>query len=201
MPTSVWVAILVLIPAMFYFGITNDWGVLGYGFWSIVIMSVIVGIFKAIEEDKTLVQVNQDYINALNELKENPNSTDLRQKALHAGRVKASVVREYVGQNKNSSITVFDEISIKNDLDAIIANSSPFSYADELEKLNKLKVDGVITEQELIDIKSKVSINSSGVNDAIRLLRGLKDLEVEGALTESEYNMKKWEILSKRLLK
>jgi hypothetical protein len=56
----------------------------------------------------------------------------------------------------------------------------------------------VLTQEEFAGLKRQITDRSSGVEDVIRLLRGLKALEREGVLTEGEFNTKKWDILSQR---
>jgi hypothetical protein len=70
--------------------------------------------------------------------------------------------------------------------------------ADGLARLVALQREGVLTPEELDRLKRQITDRSSGVEDVIRLLRGLKALEREGVLTEGELNLKKWDILSKR---
>lgn len=43
-------------------------------------------------------------------------------------------------------------------------------------------------------------MKSNQVDDAVKLLRALHQLVTLGGLTEGEYNMKKWEILSQKLI-
>lgn len=78
-----------------------------------------------------------------------------------------------------------------------LRRSSPSAFA----RLAALHHEGVLTPEELVLQKKQITGWSSRVEDAIRLLRGLKALEREGVLTEGEFNIKKWDILSKRLLR
>ncbi|MFB1497290.1 SHOCT domain-containing protein, partial [Thiocapsa sp. N5-Cardenillas] len=78
---------------------------------------------------------------------------------------------------------------------------APVSIADGLARLAALHREGVLTPEELARLKRQITERSSGVEDVIRLLRGLKALEREGVLTEGEFNIKKWDILSGRLLR
>jgi hypothetical protein len=77
---------------------------------------------------------------------------------------------------------------------------APAGIAEGLARLAALHREGVLTPEELAGLKRRITKRSSGVEDVIRLLRGLKVLEREGVLTEGEFNIEKWDILSKRLL-
>lgn len=54
---------------------------------------------------------------ALNELRSNPNSPDIRQTTLRLGREYSALTREH------KNVTIFDEIALKNDIDAACAGA------------------------------------------------------------------------------
>jgi len=76
------------------------------------------------------------------------------------------------------------------------------SVADEIERLAQLAQEGIITQEELTNAKSQLigRTTPSQVDEAAKLLRQLFALKAQGILTESEYNMKKWDVLSMRLV-
>jgi len=71
--------------------------------------------------------------------------------------------------------------------------------ADELEKLAKLTKDGILTNDELARAKELfLGRPPNHIDQSIQLLMNLKELQKQGVLSESEFNIKKWDILSKR---
>lgn len=72
------------------------------------------------------------------------------------------------------------------------------SVSDELKKISQLKNEGLINEQEWDQAKKYlIGAPPSKIEIAERQIRQLYALCAEGALTESEFRMKKWDILSK----
>lgn len=70
--------------------------------------------------------------------------------------------------------------------------------ADELRKLAALVEEGILSQEDWERAKAAyIGKPSDKQSEAIRLLRGLHDLTKHGALTESEFRQKKWDILSK----
>jgi hypothetical protein len=70
--------------------------------------------------------------------------------------------------------------------------------ADELRKLAVLTNEGVLTRDDLERAKGLFLGKPRPKQDeATRLLRNLYELHCQGALSESEFNMKKWDILAK----
>lgn len=149
---------------------------------------------KAYEEERSGAELA--YKDALAALEGNPGNPVLRKSALEKGR-------EYAKFNIKYETGRFDEIALRNDIEAAVAGRSGpgnGSQADEVRKLASLKKDGVISQEELDTIKSKIFVKPTRVHEVIALLRGLKNLEREGVLTENEFKMKKWDILSKKIL-
>lgn len=73
------------------------------------------------------------------------------------------------------------------------------SAADEIEKLSQLAKEGILSQEELSRAKEMfLGRSPNHVDQSITLLRQLKALEKQGVLSESEFNMKKWDVLSKR---
>lgn len=113
------------------------------------------------QREEALIGAKSAYQSALGKLKERPSDPDRRQRALEAGRTYSSLTRE------NKGVTVFDEIALKNDLDAATAGAAAFTATvapvatpaptptvaaptlqDRLRKLEDLKAQGLITEDE-----------------------------------------------------
>jgi hypothetical protein len=72
------------------------------------------------------------------------------------------------------------------------------SVTEELTGLARLHHDGVLSDQEWERAKEMfIGAQKSEQDDAVRLLGDLNSLYRGGALSEGEFNMKKWDILSK----
>lgn len=171
--------------------------------WLIVVAIVVVPILTLVGNQVIDSRAQRAYQDALAALTDDPANTALRQEALRAGRALADAGRQINVGSKTPRVVVHDELAIRNDLDAIHAGAAraPAGIADDLATLAALHREGVLTSEELTRLKQQITGRSSGVEDVIRLLRGLKALEREGVLTEGEFNIKKWDILSKRLLR
>jgi hypothetical protein len=107
------------------------------------------------------------------------------------------------------NIRICDEAFLKNDNDAPCAwaragtanTDIPSDAAAEIEKLTELMREGILTPEEWQSAKAKiVGLKQDHVDEAVRLLRALHELMTLGGLTESEYNMKKWDVLSQKLI-
>ncbi|HEY0781328.1 MAG TPA: hypothetical protein VGE98_02655, partial [Thermoanaerobaculia bacterium] len=92
------------------------------------------------ERRKRLQHAYETYWRCLQELKAEPGSPDLREKALAWGRYYSNLTRDRKGT------TVYDEVALKNDLDAACAGAvhvervSPAATSMPLnERLNHLK--------------------------------------------------------------
>lgn len=71
--------------------------------------------------------------------------------------------------------------------------------ADEIAKLSQLANEGILTEDELARAKDlMLGRPSSDIDQSIVLLKNLHELQRQGVLSESEFNMKKWDVLSKK---
>lgn len=171
--------------------------------WVIFLVIILGGIVKFVTDKNDLADAEKVYQDRLEALRNDPSNSQLREAALKSGRALAKVGRRINEGAKRQQVIVHDEDVIRNDLEAITAGAMArtSSVADEIKKLAMLHRDGIITIEEFGRLKQQLAGKPSGVNDVIRLLRGLKDLEREGALTESEFNMKKWDILSRRTVR
>jgi len=71
--------------------------------------------------------------------------------------------------------------------------------AKELRKLAELVAEGILSNDEMARAKELLlGSPKDGRDEMVRLLRNLNKLKKEGVITQNEYNMKKWDILSKR---
>ncbi len=137
---------------------------------------VCAGIFVAIviyayvsseadeERRRKLAHAHAAYQTALTKLKQQPTDATCRQLALDAGRTYSNLTRESKG------VTLFDEMALKNDLDAAAAGAGAGaptmtaptsvpetpSVADRLGVLGDLKARGLITEEEFQARRTKV---------------------------------------------
>jgi hypothetical protein len=81
----------------------------------------------------------------------------------------------------------------------INASRSPVSPADELGRLSQLRAEGAISDLDWERAKDLYLGKRPDARQAmIEQLRGLHDLHRRGALSESEFNMKKWDVLSQK---
>lgn len=79
------------------------------------------------------------------------------------------------------------------------ATSSGGGIAEEIKKLSLLCEEGILTQEELERAKEMfIGRHPNHVDESIHLLRQLRDLQKQGVLSESEFNMKKWDVLSKK---
>jgi len=80
-------------------------------------------------------------------------------------------------------------------------SSGRTSVAEEIQRLAYLANEGILTQDEWLRAKDHlIGVSPSQVDEATKLLRQLHALFVQGVLSESEYNMKKWDVLSQRLI-
>ena len=94
----------MLIPAIVFLMLIVA---LGFG--------VHVAMKYAAETKRRLLVAKRAYQLALEEVKKNPTSPDARQTALQLGRRYSALTREH------NNVTLFDEIALKNDIDAASA--------------------------------------------------------------------------------
>ena len=103
------------------------------------------------EQIKQLNAARDAYFDALQRLKANPTSADLRESTLQLGRTYSNLTR-----NK-SGVTVYDEVALSNDINAACARATIFvdnksalsqTIESRLQKLAELKSKGLINEEE-----------------------------------------------------
>jgi hypothetical protein len=76
--------------------------------------------------------------------------------------------------------------------------AGPIGMAAELSKLAELKAEGILSEEEFQRAKELfVGATPDQQTEALDLLRQLHALQRSGVLSEMEFNMKKWEVLSR----
>ena len=179
--------------------------------WIFIIVVAAIVVTVAVSENKK--KARKAYEDALQRLKEEPNDPNLRVRALGLGRVYSNLMRNSKG------VTTFDEVALMNDINAVCARATvgqntvgrvevtnPMalrgtSVAQEIEQLGKLFLAGVITAEEFERGKSLfLGASPDKAAAAMQLLQNLDALKKEGVLSESEFRMKKWEILSERLI-
>jgi hypothetical protein len=92
-----------------------------------------------------------------------------------------------------------------NDLATLVAtgqSNNSDNVATQIEKLDNLHKNGIITQEELASGKALFLGNPPNIAaQTLDILDGLHKLKTSGALSESEYNVKKWELLSGKNLK
>ena len=93
-----------------------------------------------------------------------------------------------------SSVPFIDELQSAI---VVASNTQDADIPEQLAKLSELQKQGVLTDDEFTRAKELyIGRPLKDSEKAMLLLRSLHDLFAAGALTESEYNIKKWEILS-----
>jgi hypothetical protein len=153
------------------------------------------------------------YLKALQDLRKHPNDPDLRDKVLMLGR------RCFGQIIYPDSHARFDEVALMNDINAACARAtigedkvlkveitnpqalSSKSIAQQIEELKELHARGVITSEEFERGKGLfLGAPPDKAAAAIKLLQNLDDLKKQGVISDSEFRMKKWDILSERLI-
>ena len=150
----------------------------------------------------------EQYEQILERIKNNPNDSNLRIEARRIGKwLTAHLPGKYTEQ------------SLTNDLIAILGGSPglgnadvvkveitnpellhPTDIAEQVEKLGQLFLKGVITAEEFERGKAMFLGNPPNVaQQTMETLNDLYRLQQKGALSESEYNTKKWDLLSGKL--
>lgn len=178
-----------------------------------VVVIIVIFIIGVLNKTARLKAAETSYRDSLQKLKRDPNNPDLREMTLERGRKYSNMARD------NKGHTIFDEMALMNDINAACARATlghnsvgkvevtnvrqmgGKSASQEIEKLGKLFLGGIITAEEFERGKSLfLGTPPDKAEEAIELLQNLNVLKVNGVLSQSEFNMKKWEILSERLL-
>ena len=172
------------------------------GFLILVVGIIVLKTLADISLPKAFSAADQEYMEALDALGEDPNNPALWKAALQKGRARAELSRALAKSRKGSNMMVFDETALRNDIDAVtVGRSVKFSHADEMRKLATLEQAGVITRDDLESLESKLAGKPNEVMNAIRLLDSLKDLEREGLLSASELELKARQVFLKNGLR
>jgi hypothetical protein len=177
------------------------------------LVAAIPLIIRDIIRGRMPEQAKKAYCNSLRRLQQDPNNPDLRADTVRLGREYAALAKDSKGRS------TFDEVAIANDLQAACARATTGensvakvevtniaalnsrSIAEEIERLGQLFLTGVVTAEEFERGKALflgTPVDKAAV--AVEFLQNLDALKKEGILSQSEFNMKKWEILSERLL-
>lgn len=134
----------------------------------LLLVLLIVGflVWRAVQRAnaaKALATAREDYELMLSKLKKKPTSPELKQAALNAGRHYASLARA------SNGTTIFDEMMLKNDLDAASAGAvaapvdvvapaapAPVSVEQRLAQLDALRAKGIVTDDEYATRRQKI---------------------------------------------
>jgi hypothetical protein len=127
---------------------------------------VIIGIalfINASRRGARLRSAEEAYQKALHDLRRAPHSSKQREATLLAGREYARVARE------NKRETIFDEIALMNDINAIAGqqvSAQPtgrkeqtepqLSYEERLERLQRLAAAGHLTKDEYVEKRRRL---------------------------------------------
>lgn len=118
---------------------------MGYLCVGVIILALIGGFFGAINQQKQMRAALQAYQACLARLKAEPNNPELRQQTLQLGRVYSNLTRDKKG------VTVYDEVALKNDIDAACAGAVSVqarSVEERLTGLKQLYAAGHVTDDE-----------------------------------------------------
>ena len=150
----------------------------------------------------------EQYERILERIKNNPNDGNLRLEARRIGKWLTSHLPQK-----------YTEQSLTNDLIAVIGGHpdgkgvvkveitnpeklQPVDVAEQVEKLGQLFLKGVITAEEEEFERGKALFLGNPPDVARKTMETLDDLyrlQQKGALSEGEYNIKKWDLLSGKL--
>jgi hypothetical protein len=177
----------------------------------LIIAGIILLCVIAVSAEQS--KAKKAYQASLRRLKRDPNNPDLREAALRLGRKYSNLLRTY------NVKTAFDETALMNDINAACARATvgqnevvrvevtnPIvlgaeSVAEQVERLGQLFIAGVITAEEFERGKTLfLGAAPDKAASAVELLQNLNALKQQGVISESEFNIKKWEILSERLI-
>lgn len=167
-----------------------------FGMFAFVVLCLFVLAFYIIYKSQPKQKTPEEmYEEILKELKKDPTNPELREQALQLGR-------DYYNTTDASA----DELAIMNDINAACARAAiaaqpELAPANQIEALSDLMQAGVLSPDEFRRAKANIiGKPPSQVDEATKLLAQLYQLYKQGVLTQSEYNIKKWDILSQRLI-
>ena len=148
----------------------------------------------------------QEYERLLEKIKNNPEDRSLRLELRKVGKWLVAHLPQYTEQSlANDLAAVLGAQTGADVLKVEITNAdklNPLDVAEQVEKLGQLFLKGVITSEEFERGKAMFLGNPPDVaQQTMETLDDLYSLKQKGALSESEYNVKKWDLLSGKLIK
>jgi hypothetical protein len=99
---------------------------------AIFVIVVVAVIVSANAQQKQVTAAFKAYQESLERLRAEPNSSGLRQRVLELGRVYSNLTRDRKG------VTVYDEVALKNDIDAACAGAVSIQNRSIEDRLAKL---------------------------------------------------------------
>ena len=128
-----------------------------------VVIFLIVGagiVVVAYQHNVSREAAKKAYHKSLSRLRNNPNNASQRQETLELGRVYSNLTRN------NQGITVFDEVALKNDIDAACAGAVTTarsaqqldgkSVPERLASLDELRKSSMITDAEYNERRKRI---------------------------------------------
>jgi hypothetical protein len=122
-------------------------------FLLVVVGFLALSCFSAMESEKRKKIAKVAYDESLSQLRENPTNPEFREQALSNGRSYSNLTRN------QSEVAVYDEIAIKNDIDAACAgavNMRKQPVEARLGKLQELLSKGLLDEAEYATRRQKI---------------------------------------------
>jgi len=175
------------------------------------VVAIFQGIADALvesgEKESEFEKKENEYKATLSLLQNKPSNSELRNKVIELGRWLIQH-DNMLGEDeiKFQRRRQYSEQSLANDLTICLSGRSesilePKSVADEIKKLGELVSSNIITREEFERGKSLFLGSPPDKSQKILdVLANLHRLRQQGALSESEYNMKKWDLLSGKLV-
>jgi len=153
-------------------------------------------------------EYERKYEAVLRQIKNDPNNAELRMEARRLGKwLVANAPERYTEQSLTNDLLAITGGRLDGTGTGVVKveitnpeKLQPVDVAEQVEKLGQLFLKGVITAEEFERGKALFLGNPPDVaKKTMETLNDLYRLQQQGALSEGEYNMKKWDLLSGKL--
>lgn len=169
-------------------------------FFIVVFTLPIFIILYLVLTNDDIQSLKRSYTDALDRVKDNPNSPDERAQAIKIGRqlIKCKAMTEMALSQDLDAATAAATIGEGNAQRVTLktSNDAPDGIAAEIAKLSELHTAGIITRDEL-DLGKNYLFGHDKTDELAKKIKTLHDLKQQGAITDGEFNLKKWDILAR----